>query len=192
MGSYYPTQPYGAQPNYGAPYEGAPGPDGDRGLGKALLAGAGAAIAGMGAYAVYSKTIKKKKQVKTKHGKTREIDCDVLVDQNGNELPGQEFDENGRCMNENEVLSRAGNGQPQPYGQNYVPLSINKTTRNLPNPMDMPPLLMDNLVLMVSQDMVPPTDNLVLMVSPDTVLPEDIQVILLPVRESLLHFKLTN
>merc|ERR1712173_132002 len=53
-------------------------------------------------------------------------DCDVLVDQNGNELPGQTFDENGRCVNESEVLSRAANSgqapaaqQPQAYGQGY-------------------------------------------------------------------------
>jgi len=133
--SYGPPQPYGGQPGYGAPPpqqygpNGEPlGPDGDRGLGKALLIGAGAAIAGMGAYAVYSKTTKKKKKkVKTSSGKTREIDCDVLVDQNGNELPGQSFDDSGRCVNENEVLSRAANSgqipaggqQPQPYGANY-------------------------------------------------------------------------
>merc|ERR1711963_954248 len=111
----------GGEPGYGAPapYDPNAPADGDRGLGKALLVGAGAAIAGMGAYGIYSKTAKKKKHVKTKHGKTREIDCDVLVDQNGHEIPGQEFDENGRCINENEVLSRAGNGQPQPYGANY-------------------------------------------------------------------------
>merc|ERR1712107_449173 len=55
------------------------------------------------------------------------IDCDVLVDQSGNELPGQTFDENGRCINESEVLSRAANSgqipagsqQPQAYGANY-------------------------------------------------------------------------
>ena len=98
---------YGQQPGYGAPAPyGAPGApqqfgpngeplqDGDRGLGKALLIGAGAAIAGVSAYAVYSKaTKKKKKKVKTKNGKSREIDCDVLVDPNGNELAIQQFDE---------------------------------------------------------------------------------------------------
>merc|ERR1712110_429716 len=98
------------------------------GLGKALLIGAGSAIAGIGAYAVYSKaTKKKKKKVKTSSGKTREIDCDVLVDPSGNELPGQTFDENGRCVNESEVMSRAANSgqipagsqQPQAYGANY-------------------------------------------------------------------------
>merc|ERR1712125_244016 len=78
----------------------------------------------MGTYAVYSKvTKKKKKKVKTKNGKTREINCDVLVDPNGNELPGQQFDESGRCINEEDVLSRAANSgqipppdQPQQYG----------------------------------------------------------------------------
>merc|ERR1712232_584591 len=118
----------GGPPQYGP--DGQPmGPDGDRGLGKALLIGAGAAVAAIGTYAVYSKvTSKKKKKVKTKNGKTREIDCDVLVDSTGRELPGQEFDEYGRCVNENEVLSRAANsgqippangGPPQqaaPYG----------------------------------------------------------------------------
>merc|ERR1712108_69036 len=95
------------------------GADGDRGLGKALLMGAGAAIAGVTAYAVYSKaTKKKKKKVKTKNGKTREINCDVLVDPSGNELPGQEFDESGRCINENEVLSRAANSGQIPPAQN--------------------------------------------------------------------------
>merc|ERR1712110_155771 len=98
------------------------------GLGKALLIGAGSAIAGIGAYAVYSKaTWAKKKKVKTSKGKTREIDCDVLVDPSGNELPGQTFDENGRCVNESEVMSRAANSgqipagsqQPQAYGANY-------------------------------------------------------------------------
>merc|ERR1712110_661902 len=98
------------------------------GLGKALLIGAGSAIAGIGAYAVYSKaTWAKKKKVKTSSGKTREIDCDVLVDPSGNELPGQTFDENGRCVNESEVMSRAANSgqipagsqQPQAYGANY-------------------------------------------------------------------------
>merc|ERR1712110_1217271 len=98
------------------------------GLGKALLIGAGSAIAGIGAYAVYSKaTKKKKKKVKTSKGKTREIDCDVLVDPSGNELPGQAFDENGRCINESEVMSRAANSgqipagsqEPQAYGANY-------------------------------------------------------------------------
>merc|ERR1712000_739240 len=84
------------QPNYGAPggyppqqnmygappggYPGGPpqhgpdgqpmGPDGDRGIGKALLIGAGAAVAAIGTYAVYSKvTSKKKKKVKTNSGK---------------------------------------------------------------------------------------------------------------------------
>merc|ERR1711862_519553 len=54
--------------------------------------------------------------VKTKNGKTREIDCDVLVDSTGRELPGQEFDESGRCVNENEVLSRAANSGQIPPG----------------------------------------------------------------------------
>eukprot|EP01023_Acetabularia_acetabulum_P055638 TRINITY_DN6439_c0_g1_i3.p3 TRINITY_DN6439_c0_g1~~TRINITY_DN6439_c0_g1_i3.p3 ORF type:complete len:199 (+),score=44.28 TRINITY_DN6439_c0_g1_i3:53-598(+) len=125
----YGAPPAGAYPQYGP--DGQPiGPDGDRGLGKALLIGAGAAVAAMGTYAVYSKVSKnkKKKKVKTKSGKTREITCDVLVDETGRELPGQEFDESGRCVNENEVLSRAANtgqippangGPPQqaaPYG----------------------------------------------------------------------------
>merc|ERR1711934_1222926 len=84
--------------------------------------GAGAAIAGVTAYAVYSKaTKKKKKKVKTKNGKTREINCDVLVDPSGNELPGQEFDESGRCINENEVLSRAANSGQIPPAQNQQP-----------------------------------------------------------------------
>merc|ERR1712108_133576 len=88
------------------------GADGDRGLGKALLMGAGSAIAGVTAYAVYSKaTKKKKKKVKTKNGITREINCDVLVDSNGNELPGQEFDESGRCINEDEVVAKVNNNQ---------------------------------------------------------------------------------
>ena len=122
-GGYPPQQmnPYGAPPGaYGAPQMGPNGqpmgPDGDRGLGKALLIGAGAAVAAIGTYAVYSKvTNKKKKKVKTKNGKTREIDCDVLVDSTGRELPGQQFDESGRCVNENEVLSRAANsGQIPP------------------------------------------------------------------------------
>mmetsp|Transcript_115298 Transcript_115298/g.172314 ORF Transcript_115298/g.172314 Transcript_115298/m.172314 type:complete len:158 (+) Transcript_115298:11-484(+) len=88
--------------------EGEPA-DQDRGLGKALLIGAGAAVAGVAAYAAYKKTTKKKKKkIKTKKGKTREINCDVLVDEQGNELPGQEFDETGRCINEDEILSSAG------------------------------------------------------------------------------------
>ena len=98
--------------------------DQDRGLGKALLLGAGAAVAAVGAYAAYKKTTKKKKRVKTKKGKTREIDCDVLVDDSGNELPGQEFNEKGRCINEDAVLEKASkegkfsaNQQQQPaYG----------------------------------------------------------------------------
>merc|ERR1712100_818603 len=59
-----------------------------------------------------------KKKVKTKNGKTREIDCDVLVDSTGRELPGQEFDEYGRCVNENEVLSRAANSGQIPPANN--------------------------------------------------------------------------
>merc|ERR1712100_727608 len=108
----------GGPPQYGP--DGQPmGPDGDRGLGKALLIGAGAAVAAIGTYAVYSKvTSKKKKKVKTKNGKTREIDCDVLVDSTGRELPGQEFDEYGRCVNENEVLSRAANSGQIPPANN--------------------------------------------------------------------------
>ena len=89
------------------PTDGQPGEDQERGLGKALLIGAGAAAAGVTAYIAYKKaTKKKKKKVKTKKGKTREIDCDVLVDESGNELPGQEFDESGRCINEDEVISK--------------------------------------------------------------------------------------
>merc|ERR1712137_9358 len=130
-GGYGAPAPYGGAPGYGAPQQFGPNgepADGDRGLGKALLIGAGSAIAGIGAYAVYSKaTKKKKKKVKTSSGKTREIDCDVLVDPSGNELPGQTFDENGRCVNESEVMSRAANSgqipagsqQPQAYGANY-------------------------------------------------------------------------
>uniref|UniRef100_A0A7S4MJ16 Uncharacterized protein n=1 Tax=Vannella robusta TaxID=1487602 RepID=A0A7S4MJ16_9EUKA len=78
--------------------------DQDRGLGKMMLAGLG----GIAAYQGYKKiTKKKKKHVKTKHGKSREIDCDVLVDESGNELPGQEFDESGRCINEDSILGKA-------------------------------------------------------------------------------------
>jgi len=53
-----------------------------------IIIGAGAAVAAVGTYAVYSKVSKKKKKkkVKTKNGKTRDINCDVLVDPNGNEL----------------------------------------------------------------------------------------------------------
>merc|ERR1719282_395876 len=82
------------------------GQDQDRGLGKAILAGLG----GIATYTAYKK-LKKKKHVKTKHGKTREIDCDVLVDEQGNELPGQEFDESGRCINEEKVVSAAQSNQ---------------------------------------------------------------------------------
>merc|ERR1711907_930927 len=91
--------------------------DGDRGLGKKLAIGVGVAALAVGAAVVaggvyhYSKKQKKKKKVKV-NGKTREIDCDVLVDDRGIELPGQEFDESGRCINEQEVVSRAvNNGQ---------------------------------------------------------------------------------
>merc|ERR1711879_34055 len=82
--------------------------DGERGLGKAFLAGVG----GIASYVAYKKISKKtKKHVKTKDGKTREIDCDVLVDESGNELPGQEFDESGRCINEDEVVAKVNNNQ---------------------------------------------------------------------------------
>ena len=113
-----PPQPgYGVPPQYGP--NGEPLGDGDRGIGKALLIGAGAAVAGIATYAVASKiTSKRKKKVTTQNGHTREVDCDVLVDTYGNELPGQVFDESGRCVNENEVLSRAGN-QQQPQQQQY-------------------------------------------------------------------------
>merc|ERR1712137_1300700 len=91
--------------------------DGDRGLGKKIAIGVGVAALAVGAAVVaggvyhYSKKQKKKKKVKV-NGKTREIDCDVLVDDRGIELPGQEFDESGRCINEQEVVSRAvNNGQ---------------------------------------------------------------------------------
>merc|ERR1712125_159585 len=123
----YPPQQnmYGAPPQYGP--DGQPiGPDGDRGIGKALLIGAGAAVAAMGTYAVYSKVSKnkKKKKVKTKSGKTREITCDVLVDETGRELPGQEFDESGRCINENEVLSRAANSGQIPSTNGTSPQQV--------------------------------------------------------------------
>merc|ERR1712233_209090 len=74
----------------------------------------GAAVAGMAAYAAYSKTVKKKE--KTKHGKTREVDCDVMVDESGREIPGQEFDETGRCINADQILPK-----PEPYGANAPP-----------------------------------------------------------------------
>merc|ERR1712000_642141 len=122
----------GGPPQYGP--DGQPmGPDGDRGLGKALLIGAGAAVAAIGTYAVYSKvTSKKKKKVKTKNGKTREIDCDVLVDSTGRELPGQEFDEYGRCVNENEVLSRAANSGQIPPANNGPQQPVAPYGSNIP------------------------------------------------------------
>jgi hypothetical protein len=75
--------------------------DGERGLGKKLLIGAGvAAVAvaaiGVTAYGVsrYRRS-KRRKQVRCSDGRTRDIECDVMIDEQGRELPNQQFDENG-------------------------------------------------------------------------------------------------
>merc|ERR1712000_341458 len=114
--------------NQPGPYGGQPGFDpncqeGDRGLGKKLAIGAGVAALAVGTAVVaggiyhHHKKQKKKKTVYV-NGKSRDIDCDVLVDDRGIELPGQQFDERGVCVNEQEVLSRAANsGQIQGGGQ---------------------------------------------------------------------------
>merc|ERR1712137_351153 len=116
------------QYNQPGPYGGQPGFDpncqeGDRGLGKKLAIGAGVAALAVGTAVVaggiyhHHKKQKKKKTVYV-NGKSRDIDCDVLVDDRGIELPGQQFDERGVCVNEQEVLSRAANsGQIQGGGQ---------------------------------------------------------------------------
>merc|ERR1712137_568153 len=112
------------QYNQPGPYGGQPGFDpncqeGDRGLGKKLAIGAGVAALAVGTAVVaggiyhHHKKQKKKKTVYV-NGKSRDIDCDVFVDDRGIELPGQQFDERGVCVNEQEVLSRAANsGQIQ-------------------------------------------------------------------------------
>ena len=109
------------------------------GMGKKLLIGAGlaaaavatVAVVGGGAYLIYNKK-KKSRKVVVVNGQHREIDCDVLIDDRGMELPGQQFDECGRCINEQEVVSRAvsagiippqggetpGYGNTPGYGQN--------------------------------------------------------------------------
>merc|ERR1712063_150552 len=151
---YQPNYLYNNQPGYGPVEYGPDGQplDGDRGLGKKLLVGAGVVALAVGAAIViggvyhYNKKQKKKKKVKV-NGKTRSVNCDVLVDDRGIELPGQEFDETGRCVNEQEVLSRAvSNGQiqaqnqDQSYQQSYsAPYSSNvpysNNYYNSPQPM---------------------------------------------------------
>merc|ERR1712137_764677 len=96
------------QYNQPGPYGGQPGFDpncqeGDRGLGKKLAIGAGVAALAVGTAVVaggiyhHHKKQKKKKTVYV-NGKSRDIDCDVLVDDRGIELPGQQFDERGVCV----------------------------------------------------------------------------------------------
>jgi hypothetical protein len=91
------SQPQPQQGGY-APqqFDATGGQDGERGLGLRLFTGAVAgAVAGYG-YHRYKRHVKKKKQVKCADGRTREIECDVMVDEHDRELPDQAFDEHGR------------------------------------------------------------------------------------------------
>lgn len=85
--------------------------DNERGLGKKLALGVGICALAIGTVVVggiiYKTHKNKKKKRVYVNGKSRDIDCDVLVDDMGNELPGQEFDKHGMCVNEQEVMSRA-------------------------------------------------------------------------------------
>merc|ERR1711907_314209 len=107
-----PYNQYNQQPGpYGQPGFDPNCQEGDRGLGKKLAIGAGVAALAVGTAVVaggiyhHHKKQKKKKTVYV-NGKSRDIDCDVLVDDRGIELPEQE------------VLSRAANsGQIQGGGQ---------------------------------------------------------------------------
>lgn len=109
----------------------------DRGLKKKLAIGAGmiALITGtviVGGIAY--KTHKKRKMKKINiYGNTRDIECDTLVDEYGNELEGQIFDHNEICENEQQVLSRAiQNGQLTNYQNNnqYDQLTNNHQNNN--------------------------------------------------------------
>merc|ERR1711862_1009362 len=50
----------------------------------------------------------------------------------GRELPGQEFDEYGRCVNENEVLSRAANSGQIPPANNGPQQPVAPYGSNIP------------------------------------------------------------
>jgi hypothetical protein len=85
-----------SQPNAYVPQQlDADGEEGDRGLGKKLLVGAVAGAAAGFGYNKYKKH-QRKKHVTCADGKTREIDCDVMVDEHGNEISNQQWDERGR------------------------------------------------------------------------------------------------
>lgn len=116
-------QQYGQVQQYPGQYpEG--GEDGERGIGKKLLIGAGVAavavgVIGVGAYAYkrHQRT-KRRKAVRCSDGKTRDIDCDVMIDENGRELPNQQFDENGNNITpESAIPGAAAGSSAQQSGQ---------------------------------------------------------------------------
>ena len=101
--------------------------DPDRGVGKMLLVAGGIAAVMIGG-AIYHKQ-KKKKKIRTKFGKSKEIEVNSYVDQYGNELPGQEFDKHGNLVNEQEILAQAQPLPPPPsYYSNQQQSSYPQTT----------------------------------------------------------------
>jgi hypothetical protein len=102
------------------------GPTGERGLGCRVLVGAMAgAIAGYG-YHRY-KRAQRKKNIRCRDGSTREIECDVMVDEHDRELPNQVWDETGRNITpDTPMLSQPPlpgtpeyKGSPAPFSRQY-------------------------------------------------------------------------
>lgn len=121
--------------------------DEDRGLGKKVLICAGVSALAVGTAIVVGgiayNTNKNRKTKKVKiNGKSRNINCDIFVDDNGIELAGQEFNEYGVCINEQEVISRAvAEGkiiQQQNYNQNYP--GHDDSQKNFYQPLEYTPI----------------------------------------------------
>ena len=60
-----------------------------------------------GGYIVSRRILMKRTKKVRVNGKKKSLMCDILVDDRGIELPGQEFNIEGKCINEEEVYERA-------------------------------------------------------------------------------------
>jgi len=116
---YGQPQQYAAYPGQQPQQFEAEGQDGERGIGKKLLIGAGVvaagvAVIGVAAYGIHRyRRSKRRKTVRCSDGKTREIECDVMVDEHDRELPNQRFDENGNNITPETALPAAPAGSSQ-------------------------------------------------------------------------------
>jgi hypothetical protein len=65
------------------------------------------------------RTQRKKKTVQCSDGQSRDIDCDVELDEYGNEIAGQQWDEHGNNITPHDQLQQPYFPQPKPGTAEY-------------------------------------------------------------------------